>query len=201
MGKDRNKKNKQKNVPIQAPQGFSAEEWSHIIAKAIEEANQNRQAEANKRQTEEQKSWQQALGIKDYSGEHRPKRQVLEFFNILRAFLKLIFLPRRKIKGDRVTFSLLQMLSAMAFGIVGGILLLVALTLVAMPPIIALAGETITWWQAIWSVIWGILIFLISRLFRIASIELANIENRGYLLSIFACIVSIVSLVVALVRR
>ena len=61
MGKDRNKKNKQKNVPIQAPQGFSAEEWSHIIAKAIEEANQNRQAEANKRQTEEQKSWQQAL--------------------------------------------------------------------------------------------------------------------------------------------
>lgn len=31
MGKDRNKKNKQKNVPIQAPQGFSAEEWSHII--------------------------------------------------------------------------------------------------------------------------------------------------------------------------
>ncbi|WP_251449080.1 hypothetical protein [Vermiculatibacterium agrestimuris] len=201
MGKDRNKKNKQKNVPIQAPQGFSAEEWSHIIAKAIEEANQNRQAEANKRQTEEQKSWQQALGIKDYSGEHRPKRQVLEFFNILRAFLKLIFLPRRKIKGDRVTFSLLQMLSAMAFGIVGGILLLVALTLVAMPPIIALAGETITWWQAIWSVIWGILIFLISRLFRIASIELENIENRGYLLSIFACIVSIVSLVVALVRR
>ena len=185
MGKDRNKKNKQKNVPIQAPQGFSAEEWSHIIAKAIEEANQNRQAEANK----------------DYSGEHRPKRQVLEFFNILRAFLKLIFLPRRKIKGDRVTFSLLQMLSAMAFGIVGGILLLVALTLVAMPPIIALAGETITWWQAIWSVIWGILIFLISRLFRIASIELENIENRGYLLSIFACIVSIVSLVVALVRR
>ena len=201
MGKDRNKKNKQKNVPIQAPQGFSAEEWSHIIAKAIEEANQNRQAEANKRQTEEQKSWQQALGIKDYSGEHRPKRQVLEFLNILRAFLKLIFLPRRKIKGDRVTFSLLQMLSAMAFGIVGGILLLVALTLVAMPPIIALAGETITWWQAIWSVIWGILIFLISRLFRIASIELENIENRGYLLSIFACIVSIVSLVVALVRR
>ena len=201
MGKDRNKKNKQKNVPIQAPQGFSAEEWSHIIAKAIEEANQNRQAEANKRQTEEQKSWQQALGIKDYSGEHRPKRQVLEFFNILRAFLKLIFLPRRKIKGDRVTFSLLQMLSAMAFGIVGGILILVALTLVAMPPIIALAGETITWWQAIWSVIWGILIFLISRLFRIASIELENIENRGYLLSIFACIVSIVSLVVALVRR
>ena len=100
-----------------------------------------------------------------------------------------------------MTFSLLQMLSAMAFGIVGGILLLVALTLVAMPPIIALAGETITWWQAIWSVIWGILIFLISRLFRIASIELENIENRGYLLSIFACIVSIVSLVVALVRR
>ena len=44
MGKDRNKKNKQKSVPIQAPQGFSAEEWSHIIAKAIEEANQNRQA-------------------------------------------------------------------------------------------------------------------------------------------------------------
>lgn len=201
MGKDRNKKNKQKSVPIQAPQGFSAEEWSHIIAMAIEEAEQNRQAEANKRQTEEQKSWQQALGVKDYSGVHRPKRQILEFFNVLRAFLKLSFLPRRKIKGDRVTFSLLQMLSAMAFGIVGGILLVVALTLIAMPPIIALAGETIAWWQAIWSVIWGILIFLISRLFRIASVELENIENRGYLLSICACIVSIVSLVVAFVGR
>lgn len=200
MGKNGNQRNKPKSVPTQPPQGFSAEEWSHIIAKAIEAAEQNRQAEANKRQTEEQKSWQQALGIEDYSGVQRPRGKILEFFNILRVFLKLSFLPRKKIKGDRVTFSLLQMLCAMTVGIAGGILLLIALALIVMPPIM-LMGETITWWQAICSVVWGILIFFISRLFRIASIELENIEDRSYLLSICACIVSFVSLVVAFVGR
>ncbi len=201
MGKDRNKKSKQKSIPLQAPQGFPAEEWSHIIAKAIEEAEQNRRTETAKQQEEEQKAWQQALGIKDYSNVYRPKRQLLEFFNILRGFLKLSFLPRRKIDGDRVTFSLLQMISSMSFGIVGCVLLLVAIVFIAMPPILALAGKAITWWQSIYSAVWGILLFLISRLFRIASIELENIKNRSYLLSICACIVSIISLAVALVGR
>lgn len=201
MGKDRNKKNKQKSVPIQAPQGFSAEEWSHIIAKAIEEAEQNRRAKADKQREEDIKVWQETVGYRDYSNVHRPKRWMLKIFNVLRVLWKTSFVPRSKVMGDRITFSLLQMISAMCFGIIGVILLLVAIALIAIPLVFALGGETIAWWQAVYSMVWGVLVFLISRLFRIASIELENMENRGYLLSICACIVSIVSLVVAFVGR
>lgn len=201
MGKDRNKKNKQKSVPIQAPRGFSAEEWSHIIAKAIEEAEQNRRAKADKQREEDIKVWQETVGYRDYSNVHRPKRWMLKIFNVLRVLWKTSFVPRSKVMGDRITFSLLQMISAMCFGIIGVILLLVAIALIAIPPVFALGGETIAWWQAVYNMVWGVLVFLISRLFRIASIELENMENRGYLLSICACIVSIVSLVVAFVGR
>lgn len=201
MGKDRNKKNKQKSIQLQVPQGFSAEEWSHIIARAIEEAEQNRRAEVNKRQEEEQKVWQQALGLKDYSKEKGLKRWIMQRCNIVKAFLKLSFMPRNKIAGDRVTFSLMQTILSSIFGLLGKVLLFAAMCLVVVPMIFWIIGNPIDLTQTIYSILWGALIFALSRLFRVASIELEKIEDRNYLFSLFACVMSIISLVVALVRR
>ncbi len=201
MGKDRNKKGKQKSIPLQAPQGFSAEEWSHIIAKAIEEAEQNRRIETAKQRKEDLKTWQTTIGFRDYSNVNGPKRWVLEFFNIVRVLWKASFVPRSKVRGDRITFSLLQMIPSMAFGIVGSVLLVSSLCFIVIPPILMLAKGTIAWRQATYTVLLGVPIFIVSRLFRIASIELENIEDRGYLLSICACTISIISLIVAFVGR
>lgn len=201
MGKDRNKKDKQKSVPLQASQGFSAEEWSHIIAKAIEEAEQNQRAEVAKRREEDRKAWQKTIGFRDYSNLHGPKRWVLEIFNVLITLLKTSFVPRSKVRGDRMTLSLLQMISSTVFATVDWVLLAVAIAFIAIPPISVLAGRILAWWQVTCSVLLGILIFFVSRLFRIASIELEMLEDRSYLLGICACIVSIISLVVTLVGR
>ncbi len=196
MGKKNNKANQNKQ-PL--PQSFSPEEWTQIIADAIEKVEQKKKAEEEKQREKEMEAWQETLGIKDYSKKRGLRYRILQFCNTIKAFWKFSFLPRDKVTGDKITFSLIQMTISLIFALFGAALLFLAVCFLVMSIAFLIMKGLGGWTQALNGALWGILTFVISRAFRMASIELEKIKDRNYMLSLFACVIAIISVVVAIV--
>ena len=48
-------------------------------------------------------------------------------------------------------------------------------------------------------ILFGILAFVFSRLFRMAGIEIDNLDDRNYLFGLFASITSLISIIIAVI--
>lgn len=202
MGHGKQKKNgKQASGTFAHPNTVTAEEWKHIITEALVEAD-NKKAEMLKVKNEEDhKMWQDAVGIKDYSKEKFLKKWILTFFNELIVLIKLSFIPREKVRGDRVTFTLLQLSARFCFFIADISLLVIAFYCFFIHPFILAAYITpsLLWSNIFLSFSWGFLAFVFSRLFHMASLEVENIEDRNYLFGLISSITALVSLVLSIV--
>ncbi len=98
-----------------------------------------------------------------------------------------------------MTFSLIQMIVCLIFGLLGAVLLFCAVCFVAMSIVLLVIRGLGSWIQTINGVLWGMLMFVISRMFRMASIEVVKIEDRNYLFSLFACVIATIAVIVAIV--
>lgn len=192
-----NKKNRApQTVNIVFPNNMSADEVKHIIADGLMEFEEHkkRQKEADKELR--QKEWQQIIGIKDFSETKKPKRWLLECCNFFIVVWKINTISGKQIKGEGVSFGIMQILLAAFFSLLNGVLLMFALALFATGVILLFNGVFLLCLEA-W--IFGFLSFLFSRLFRIASFEIMNTENHNYLFGLFACVTSIASIAIAVV--
>lgn len=187
MAKERKKKNPpQSTTPINVslPVGMSAEEMQHVIAKALVEAERIKEQKKQEQKDFERKEWEETVGK-----------------NPVKRFFKILFLPKKQIKGDKTTFALLKMFIEMFFGLAKILTLLFSIFAIAYMPL-QYVIETIPNMSINQNVILGVyavLSFLFSRMFRMASIEVDKIEDRSLLFGIFASITSIVSIVVAII--
>lgn len=199
MGKGKQKK-KQTSDILTCPSAVTAEEWKHIIADALIAAEKEKIRLAEDQKKKDSEKWRETVGRKNYSQEKVPKRWILDFFNAIKVSVKISFIPKEKIKGDRMTFTILQLFLQFFFAMVHVILLFASMILIFVFPIIASIQHGISYICGIAiSIMVGFSIFLLSGIFRIAGIEIENIDDRNYIFGLFACIIALGSLVTSII--
>lgn len=200
MGQNKRNRTPQ-TVNIVFPNNMSADEIKHIIADGLMEFEDRKQQQEDKEKELRQKEWQQAIGAKDFSHVKRPKRWLLEFCNAVKVLWRICRITEKDVRGDGVTLGIMQMLLELFFSILNVGFSLVALVLFLVSPVICfresvslLSIETVV---VSWA--FGLLALVLSRMFRIAGLEIMNIKDRNYLLGLFTCVTSVVSIVIAFI--
>ena len=201
------KKNKStKNVPsnnvnIVLPDSMSAEEMQHIITNALLAVEDAKEQKAKEQKEQDRANFREAMGYKDYPSKKGLERKFLVFCNRVKMIFKLFFAPKHIIKGDDATFGLLKMSVEMFFWVAKWAATLFAMCAIAYIPLQYIV-ESIPVLPILSNVLLGAFAFssfLLSRMFRMASIEVDKIEDRSLLFGIFASVASIVSIVIAIV--
>ena len=207
MSKNRRKSTKEQkqsvNLPVNVvlPDSMSAEEMQQIITNALLAVEDAKEQKSKKQKEEERKCFREAMGYKDYPHEKGFKKSFLVFFNRVKVFFKLLFAPKHLIKGDTATFGLLKMSVEMFLWIAKWATMLFTVFVIAYIPLQYIV-ETIPILPVLSSVqlcVFAVSSFILSRMFRMASIEVDKIEDRSLLFGIFASVASIVSIVIAVV--
>ena len=188
-------------VNIVLPDSLSAEEMQKIITNALLTVEDVKEQRATEKKEQERKNFCEAMGYKDYSTEKGLKKSILVFLNRIKMVCKLLFAPKRLIKGDDATFGLLKMTVEIFFWMAKWATTLFAAIVIAYIPLqyIVEAIPVISIGQNIIFGMYAVVSFLLSRMFRMASIEVDKIEDRSLLFGIFASITSIVSIVLAII--
>ncbi len=184
-------------LSVDADAGFSAEEWQHIIANAMVEAEEIKDAKIEKQKDQELLEWQQSVGYKEYTSKCKIIRAVRNFLNRLKCFVVLCFIPEKKVKGDRASFLLTKAFLRMILNFAHILLLLMSVSFV----FVGISGffSSGQWLSNILLVVFGITVFAFARFFRMASIEVDKNADRNYIFGLFATVASIVSIVIAII--
>lgn len=169
------------------------------LADAIVAAHERIEKETTRTSAEDIRHWQEVIGRKDYSHiKNRVKRACLNGINFVRCTLKLLFLKKKDAKTDRTTFVLLKTLLVDIFSLAKWFLYLLAFSL-------TLSSFYDTAQQKIGVTFNGLYIFyalfawIVARMFRLAALEVDNMEDRNYLLAIFSSVTSFVAMILALI--
>ena len=203
MGKNRNKKKAKQNaasnplqsVNINLPENMSAEEIQHMITNAIVEAEEIKAQKEEKQRKSDLTEWHNKIGYREY------KNKFKQYFNEVKVFIKVLFLPKKHIEGDRASAVLLKSFIALFFWIMKWCSLLFAIFLIGCFPIQYFVGSMsqFPWQLYSYCVPFALLTFIFSRLFRMAGIEIDNLDDRNYLFGLFASITSFVSIIIAVI--
>lgn len=194
------KQNNETNQPAPAHTNtasvqMSADELQHMIANAIMEAEDIKaKREADKKEAE-LAEWHKVTGY------DKSKTGIAKVWNEFSSTIKTMFVPKKYIKGDRASTALIQLLLKSCFQVLRWICsFIIFLFIVAIP--LSFTSSLIprlNWFQIVFCVLMSIPMLMISRLFRIASIEAEKMEDRNNLYGLFASIVSIISIVIAVI--
>ncbi len=194
MPKKKSRKQATSSVNIIFPNNMGADEMKHIIADGLMEFEERKKQREEADRELRQKEWWQTIGIRDFSEVKGPKRWLLECSNFMRVVFKISFISEKQIKGEGISFGIMQMLLAKFFSLLNGVLLMCALILLVTGVVLLLSSSFLLALEA-W--MFGFLVFIYSRLFRIANFEIMNTKNHNYLFGLFACVTSIISIVIA----
>lgn len=198
MGKGKSKKKAKQNTalnPLQStninlPENMNAEEMQHIIACAIVEAEEIKAQKEEEQRKATLAEWHNTIGYKEH--ENKFKR----FCNEAHVFIKVLFLPKKDIKGNIASSVLLKSFIMLFFWLMKLCSLLFAIFLIGY-----FMGNIsqFPWQLYLCCVPLAILTFTFSRLFRMAGIEIDNLDDRNYLFGLFASITSLVSIIIAVI--
>ncbi|MCM1488403.1 MAG: hypothetical protein NC203_08560 [Firmicutes bacterium] len=182
-------------INITPPENMTSEEFQHIIANAILEAEYIKEQRMIKQKEKEKSDWREKIGVK------KNKNKIKDIINMIKVLFKISFIPKKNIKGDSITIGLLKFFLSLFFDIVSVFLLIIGLYLIFIIHFQHLIIDTskLTIFANIISVLYGLLILVLSRMFRIASIETEQIEDRNYIFGIFASMTSMASIIIAVV--
>lgn len=174
---------------------MSADELQHMIANAIMEAEDMKAKREADRKAEELAEWHKIIG------RDKSKKGIVKAWNVFTSAIKMIFVSKKYIKGDRVSTAIIQGLLQLCFQFLNGICFVFMLLFIASIPLsfISPLVPGLNWSQIVFYVLMAIFMLIISRLFRIASIEAEKMEDRNNLYGLFASIASIISIVIAVI--
>lgn len=205
MAKRKKNKMSQSNKPsekasVVMPNGISEDELQHIIARAIIEAKDMREEQNRKLADSELKEWRSAIGYIEYSDKNKVWRGIKTFFNRLKCFIKLCYVPKKYVHGDRASFAIMKFFLQSFFSFSKFLLTLTAIVFFVYGiALFFITTPTISWASNVCLIIFGISVFLLARMFRMASIEIDKIEDRNYVFGMFASVTSIVSIIIAVI--
>ncbi len=205
MGKRKKKNNntqpKKPKEPItlsvDADAGFSAEEWQHIIANAMVEAEGIKHQEQKKLKEESHRQWLNTIGYRDH---FCPLRRIL---NDVWMFLNLMFLRKKHIEGDRMSTELLRLCVSAFYGLLQWLFALAAILLIACIPISIFVDSVpqMTLGQGCIYAVFAFCAFVISKIFRIAKVEIDKTNDANLIFNLFAAVTAIISIVIGILLR
>lgn len=87
--KGKKKANNQPVVSVPVPSGISAEQWQHIIANAMVEAEEMKEQKKRETQEAEIVRWRSVMGYKEFDDDNEAVREINTFFNAIGCMIRL----------------------------------------------------------------------------------------------------------------
>lgn len=186
--KQTQKQNIIKKIENSPEKDINAEMLSNAITKALLEYDKRKEQEVQDKSKKEQAEFHASLGIK----EGRPK-----FF----ADLKLLLRPKKYAKNIQANTELTRLVLKFIYKLVEWVLLLLSIFMIAAIPLQFIIPDVpiAAWYIDVIIIVWAFPIFLLSRIFRMASYEIDRIKDYNYLFGLFATVTSIISVVIAII--
>lgn len=187
------------SINVSLPSGIGAEEMQHIIAKAVVEADEIREQKKKEQQEKELRKWRATIGYREYSDKNILIKTIRKSINEMGCICRIMFLPAKRITGDRASLGLIQMFLNVCFGIAQLItsVVFVVLFFGGIVSFFTPSNMPFPLMRRIGAICLGIGCFFFSRMFRMASVETQKIEDRNLLFGLFASVTSIISILIA----
>ncbi len=191
MGKNKQKQKgqaKTESVKAENVATIEDERTAKIIVSALMEYDRQKQ-EATKAEEERiRKADEKRLGINGNKGK-------------IRAVLKILFRPKKYAKNMNAGAGLVRVALYAFYKLVELIVGLCAILFIAVIPLQYCIPSVVPmkWYLSVVSGVWGITLLLLSRMFRIAAIEVDEVKDNNYLFGLFTAVTSIVSAIVSII--
>lgn len=191
MGKKKQKQrnqNKVENVKIDTLTTLDDERITKIIVNALTEYDRQKQEAAKVEKEKERETAEAKLGEKGNKGKFR-------------AVLKILFRPKKYAKNMNAGAGLVRAALYAFYKLVELITLICAILFLAVIPLQYCIPSVVPmkWYLSVVSGVWSITLLLLSRMFRIAAIEVDEVKDNNYLFGLFTAVTSIVSAIVSII--
>ena len=191
MGKKKQKQKSQikvEDVKADTLMLIDDERITKIIVNALAEYDRQKQEAAKVEKEKERETAEAKLGIKGNKGKFL-------------AALKILIHPKKYAKDVNAGTELVKLALHFFYKSIEWIVATCAvLLLVTIPLQYVVPNIThLEWYINVICGIWGTALLLVSRVFRIAAIEVDEIRDNNYLFGLFAAMASIISIIVAIV--
>ena len=191
MGKKKRKQKVQnvtRDVKNETFASLDDERITRIIVNALTEYDCQKQETANAEKEKESETAVAKLGIKGNKGKFL-------------AALKILIHPKKYAKDLNAGVELVKLALHFFYKSIEWIVATCAvLLLVTIPLQYVVPNIThLEWYINVICGVWGMALLLVSRVFRIAAIEVDEIRDNNYLFGLFAAMASIISTIVAIV--
>ncbi len=185
--KQRNQ-NKVENVKIDTLTTLDDERITKIIVNALTEYDKQKHEAAKVENEKERETAEAKLGIKGNKGKFR-------------AVLKILFRPKKYAKNMNAGAGLVRVALYAFYKLVELITLICAILFLAVIPLQYCIPSVVPmkWYLSVVSGVWGITLLLLSRMFRIAAIEVDEVKDNNYLFGLFTAVTSIVSAIISII--
>ena len=191
MGKSKQKQrnqNKVENVKIDNLTTLDDERITKIIVNALTEYDRQKQEAARVEKEKEKETAEAKLGKKGNKGKFR-------------AVLKILFRPKKYAKNMNAGAGLVRAALYAFYKLVELITLICAILFLVVIPLQYYIPSVVPmkWYLSVVSGVWSITLLLLSRMFRIAAIEVDEVKDNNYLFGLFTAVTSIVSAIVSII--
>ena len=191
MGKSKQKQrnqNKVENVKIDNLTTLDDERITKIIVNALAEYDKQKQEAAKVEKEKEVETAEAKLGKKGNKGKFR-------------AVLKILFRPKKYAKNMNAGAGLVRAALYAFYKLVELITLICAILFLVVIPLQYYIPSVVPmkWYLSVVSGVWSITLLLLSRMFRIAAIEVDEVKDNNYLFGLFTAVTSIVSAIVSII--
>lgn len=191
MGKKKQKQKgqaKTESVKAENVATIEDERISKIIVNALTEYDKQKLEKAKFENEAKLKADEKRLGINGNKGKFR-------------AVLKILFRPKKYAKNMNAGTALVKLALQGFYKIVEWITLICAILFLAVIPLQYCIPSVVPmkWYLSVVSGVWGITLLLLSRMFRIAAIEVDEVKDNNYLFGLFTAVTSIVSAIVSII--
>lgn len=191
MGKKKQKQKgqaKTENVKAENVATIEDERITTIIVNALTEYDKQKKEKEKVESEEKSKVDDARLGINGNKGKFR-------------AVLKILFRPKKYAKNMNAGAGLVRVALYAFYKLVEWITLICAILFLAVIPLQYCIPSVVPmkWYLSVVSGVWGITLLLLSRMFRIAVIEVDEVKDNNYLFGLFTAVTSIVSAIVSII--
>lgn len=191
MGKKKQKQKgqaKTESVKAENVATIEDERITKIIVNALTEYDKQKREKEKAESEEKSKAEKDSLGTNGNKGKFR-------------AVLKILLRPKKYAKNMNAGVGLVRVALYAFYKLVELIVGLCAILFLAVIPLQYCIPSVVPmkWYLSVVSGVWGITLLLLSRMFRIAAIEVDEVKDNNYLFGLFTAVTSIVSAIVSII--
>lgn len=191
MGKKKQKQKgqaKTESVKAENVATIEDERITKIIVNALTEYDKQKQDKKKAEEERIRKADEKRLGINGNKGK-------------IRAVLKILLRPKKYAKNINAGVGLVRVALYVFYKFVELIVGLCAILFIAVIPLQYCVPSVVPmkWYLSVVSGVWGITLLLLSRMFRIAAIEVDEVKDNNYLFGLFTAVTSIVSAIISII--